>query len=505
MSQKPTPNFTLRQYFTDAVDVNSAMCHLLGDVSGLEVLEPSVGSGSLLEGLLGSPARIDIVDIDAEVLPIAQSRSPGSLTVAHCADFIDIFAQGLLASTHSITERQFDAVISNPPFGLYLDLLYRRQLKKIYPDFYVRESYGLFFAFSISLLRQEGRYVFLLPDTFMVSKNHAPLRKFIYEKASPDTIIRFPSRRFETVNFGYGNLCIISGSRSAVTTDTRVTWIEAFNEEKSLLDQPAASISTLTGHELRENLNLGWRANMNITGLERQGWTQLGELADCKTGIYTGDNKRFIGYDPSRVNRRLNGHPVDWEPDVITRTLLPKERTQGLNEENKYVPLVRGGHRPFLEQTAWCIKWDKAAVDFYRTNKKARLQNASFYFRAGLAIPMVTSKRLTASLLDGAVFDQGVVGVFPKNETDRDALLLYLNSSIATKLRNHIVNGSANNSANYLKRLPVPIFHDADRVRARKLIDSAIQANQLAQELCDDFVNNLITMQDKKSDPWAEL
>jgi hypothetical protein len=505
MSQTTLPNFALKQYFTDAAKVNSTMCTLLGDVSGLDVLEPSVGSGALLRGMLGRPARVDLVDIDATVLSLAQSRSPASFTETHCADFIDIFAQGLLTSSHPIACRQFDAVISNPPFGLYLDLPYRKQLKKNFPHLYVRESFGLFFAFSINLLRLGGRYVFLLPDTFLTSKNHTPLRKLICDRAPPDTIIRFPSRCFETINFGYGNLCIIAGSRGEVTPETRTTWIEAFSEEASLLDQPASAISTLAGNELRENLDTGWQSRMNINYPKRQDWLQLGQLADCKTGVYTGDNKRFIGYDPARVNRRLNGHPVDWTRDVCTHALSPAEHIEGLNEKDKYVPLVRGGHRAFSERTAWCIKWDKAAIEFYRNNKKARLQNASFYFRSGLAVPMVTSKRLTASLLDGAVFDQGVVGVFPKNEADRDALLLYLNSSLATKLRNHIVNGSANNSANYLKRLPIPNFHESDKVRASNLVRNAIKAGLLPQELCDDFVKSLTTMLDKLSDPWANL
>lgn len=115
---------------------------------------------------------------------------------------------------------------------------------------------------------------------------------------------------------------------------------------------------------------------------------------------------------------------------------------------------LSSGHRAFVDSTAWALRWDREAVVFYKTNKKARLQNSSYYFRPGIAVPMVTSRRLSASLMDSAVFDQGVVGVFPHDQEAREAILLYLNSSKATELRNEIVNGSANNSANYLKRLP---------------------------------------------------
>lgn len=105
---------------------------------------------------------------------------------------------------------------------------------------------------------------------------------------------------------------------------------------------------------------------------------------------------------------------------------------------------------------------------------------------------MVTSRRLSASILEAAVFDQGVVSVFPKNPDDRDPLLLYLNSSLASKLRNQIVNGSANNSANYLKRLPVPAMTEADRDRAKRLVSEAIERGELSREVCDAFVDNLL-------------
>ena len=95
-------------------------------------------------------------------------------------------------------------------------------------------------------------------------------------------------------------------------------------------------------------------------------------------------------------------------------------------------------------------------MNYYRTDRNARLQNSRFYFRKGLAVPMVTSGRLSASYMEGAVFDQGVVGVFPKKERWLGFLLVFLNSEQATEMKRNISPG-ANNSANYLKRLRVPV------------------------------------------------
>jgi hypothetical protein len=220
-------------------------------------------------------------------------------------------------------------------------------------------------------------------------------------------------------------------------------------------------------------------------------WRPLGDLAECRTGIYTGDNQRFIGYNARRVTRRLNGHSIDWPAKVYYEQLSQAQRECGLDGERHYVPLIRGGHREPFESTAWAIDWRKAAIDFYRTDKKARLQNSTFYFREGLSVPMVTTKRISAAMMNNAVFDQGVVGVFPHRPSEIPALLLYLNSRVASEKMKRLVNGSANNSANYLKRLPVPPFSSEDIQHAAQLVEAAKGCGFLPQTVCDSFVADL--------------
>ncbi len=134
---------------------------------------------------------------------------------------------------------------------------------------------------------------------------------------------------------------------------------------------------------------------------------------------------------------------------------------------------IRGGHRKPLEKTSHGLLWTPESIKFYATDKKARLQNRTFYFKKGLAVPMVTSGRISASLFDNAVFDQGVVGVFPKKEIYTAFLLIYLNSEFATKQKNLVAPG-ANNSANYLKKMKIPNFKSDDLNRAQKILEQAI-------------------------------
>ena len=111
------------------------------------------------------------------------------------------------------------------------------------------------------------------------------------------------------------------------------------------------------------------------------------------------------------------------------------------------------GYRYKRNEDEWYIKWDASTVDFYVKNKKSRFQNSKFYFRTGIAIPMVKSREIKATIMENRVFDQSIVGIFPKEEQKMYYILALMNSDIINKLI-HTINPTANNSSNYIKQVP---------------------------------------------------
>jgi hypothetical protein len=138
---------------------------------------------------------------------------------------------------------------------------------------------------------------------------------------------------------------------------------------------------------------------------------------------------------------------------VCVRNLSKQEKETGINGSQCLIPIVKGGNRKYFKPNEWFMDWSQKAVSEYRNSKKCRFQNPSFYFREGIAIPMVRSKQLTAALIENRLFDQSIVGIFPKDASLILYLLAFFNSSICTKLITAI-NPSTNNSANYIKKIP---------------------------------------------------
>lgn len=458
-------------FYTDADDIRFLMQELLGNVNNKKILEPCAGEGAFLDGLTGKPSLVHAVDIDENHINCLHQRFGESIHSIHL-DFIDSFVSKNLFDTSPILS-DYDAVICNPPYGLRFTVEYRKTIKKRYPNMYARESYGLFLYFGINSLATGGRFVYIVPDTFFTSRNHMPLRQFLVEQTTITDIIQFRSKRFETVNFGYGNLCIIAGYKTKPTSHSHVRWADSRKSNNSLRTELASASENVPWVYLQENATTGWIHPKIRREIQFPDTAILfGDVAECRTGIYTGNNQKFCAYDAANPPSRANGHSIDWERDVSKGMLSAKEKKSGLECESPYVPFIRGGHRHPFENTRHAIKWSNDAVSFYANDKKARLQNHRFYFRAGLAIPMVTSGRLTASLMDNAIFDQGVVGVFPHDDNYIPFLLIYLNSQIVSKYKS-LISPSANNSANYIKRIPIPIIQAELLAKAKVVVEKA--------------------------------
>ena len=113
---------------------------------------------------------------------------------------------------------------------------------------------------------------------------------------------------------------------------------------------------------------------------------------------------------------------------------------------------------------------------------------------------MVKSSTLRASLINNRVFDQALVGVFPKDENMLLYVLAFLNSDIACKMI-HIINPTANNSSNYVKLIPFIPPDENERKYIEQLVElllssitagDSIKASELQIALNNHFENKYL-------------
>lgn len=354
----------------------------------------------------------------------------------------------------------YTKIIGNPPYGAWQDYEKRTILKKIYGG-HVRETYTLFIRRAIDLLKENGKLVFIVPDTFLALHLHKETREKILKQTRVDEILLIPSKFFPGVNFGYSNLCIITLTKVVPPKNHEVKIIQVKADIENLYKIANRQYDISDNYEeikqekiiksVDRSFFIG--GNTKIRKLINECEIALGDVAYCVTGFCSGNNQKFYKPINLDIKNTKNYSSVDQEKvnfDYLQKTDL----INGLTSKKKYIPIIKGGNGAFFRETDWFALWDRETVNFYRTDKKARFQNSKYYFKEGIGVPMVKSSKLKAFLLEKRLFDQSIVGIFPKDEKHLYYILAFLNSDVCNRILK-VINHTANNSANYLKKLPI--------------------------------------------------
>lgn len=133
------------------------------------LLEPSVGTGNLLQCMEGCYGQADVVDINPSYL----SRVPDRPTLRKtCGDFL----------TMTIDSR-YDAILMNPPYLRYQDMTadQRQTIRAMSPVlcFGNVDLYMAFLVKCLDLLTETGRLVAIVPSAWRYTKSATPFRNWI--------------------------------------------------------------------------------------------------------------------------------------------------------------------------------------------------------------------------------------------------------------------------------------------------------------------------------------
>lgn len=444
-----------QSYYTENKYISEFMSLEL-DLSDDDILlEPAAGKGALIDAVLDVNQTIRIQAFDIDPLAIQ------TLSEKYGTNERITITQADTLTTNEFAFEKFDKIIANPPWGANLSEV-KSKLNDLYSQYSALESYSLFLVKALKMLKSGGKLVFIIPDTYLFVHKQEKLRKYILKNFTINKIVRFPSNFFTGINFGYSGLTIINISANLPVLNQRFSVYNNLKSVKELLKLDNKNIEfEASQEELLEMENSPLVLDTFLENSISKKDFNLGDIADVVTGIYTGDNVRYLKAASKSVKNSKNYEIID-----------PSELYTGLSftlagvdsDESCYIPIVKGSTRVkyTVPPDNWYINWSLSAIRNYSQKKgKGRFQNTKFYFKRGIGLPMLKSSKMSAFILENRVFDQSIVGIFPKDPLLFKFLLGFLNSDVAKQLINSI-NPSVNNSANYIKR--VPIIRPSDEI-----------------------------------------
>lgn len=433
------------------------MVSLLNITGGNSILEPCAGDGAFIDEIIsgGHQGEIQLYDMNPESINNLNKKygSIGNISI------------GLEDFVFQITSEKYDRIIANPPYGAYQSPDKRKQLKRMYPRAYAKETYGVFLIRALEMLSDGGKLVFIIPDTYLTLHLHQGLRAELVNHYTIDSITLFPSKFFPGVNFGYAGLSIIEITNVKPSSKHSFKVYEGMKSQDQLseiLKNPKEfEAYQLSYSDIRNTSSFAFLSTKDpwVTNALKTCSLTVEDACSVATGFYSGNDGEYLRRSES-VTRGVKKYLAVDESEIFTDDLKHIKPLEGLDGARHWVPIVKGGNRRFHKHSEWFMDWSKEAIHDYRVEnkKRARFQNSQFYFSEGIGIPMVSSSAITGAMIDGRLFDQSIVGVFPKEEFK--AFLLYFlgffNSNVCNILI-RTINSSTNNSSNYIKKLPLII------------------------------------------------
>ncbi|MCI0490270.1 MAG: Eco57I restriction-modification methylase domain-containing protein [Blastocatellia bacterium] len=457
---------------------------------GMRVLEPCGGDGVFVDALIGKHAdlQIDVYEANPQAIRTLQNKFANDerVTIFH-EDTLTNRELAFYAGLGGI----YDRVIANPPYGAWQDYEKRAELKKIYDLMYVKETYALFLYRCLQLIKNDGMLVFIIPDTYLNLHRHTKLRRYILSNARIVEIALFPSSFFPGVNFGYSNLSILTlqkKSRAEDCLNNSVRIVIGLGSVEDLVGPYTRQIFSVVNQRDIYNSKdhaLFLSTDHNINRLINESKSYTGDIAACVTGFYSGNDRRYLRAGSSEAKNSRKYRPVDMNR-VCFDPSSSENILNGIESLEHFIPILKGGNTRYYKPDIWYMDWGTEAVSNYKEDRKARFQNADYYFKKGIGVPMVSSAQITAALIENKLFDQSIVGIFPFDTQLTHYLLAFFNSPTCNKLI-RTINPSANNSANYIKK--IPFIRPSDDVVCRidnlvaRIVDNLKQGKTANKEI----------------------
>lgn len=255
------------------------------------ILDPCCGTGQFLLSAakrIKNPESIWGFDIDEIAVRIARlnlllqfPEQDFSPNIYHKNTLLEVGTVDLFTQNNI---PDFDAIITNPPWGVHFSQSETAHLKRLYPSIQSNEAFSYFLQKGIQLLKKGGTLSFILPESILNIKAHKDVRSIVLEKSKIKKIM-YLDRVFKNVF-------------------TPVIRLDLVREEPTRTDtlkaEKAGQIYELKQSRLKKNHDFIFDVFLNeqdINIFEKiysHQHTTLKNNADWALGIVTGNNEKFL-------------------------------------------------------------------------------------------------------------------------------------------------------------------------------------------------------------------
>ncbi len=428
-------------------------------------------------------------------------------------------------------EGGFDIVLANPPYGAKVadnvrDLYFDRRTEGSQS----KDTYGLFMARGLQMLRPNGVMSYIVSDTWRTIKTHKPLRQRLVETCTVKHFLDLPTWIFKATV----NTCILTvakqnapGNHNVIAGDLRnlpnKNW-QMLEENLKVVAEHGFDAQTLeyARYTYAQSLISTYDnrsffvASPELYRLMSDArFTKLETIAEVKQGLATADNQYYL--------RKREGVRGSYEI-LDERKLLRDEEIANLTEDEKrngiepnnyggrhFVPYDKGGESNasggwlpnYYVPTGYFIDWSKNAVNRLETatiadvkrrkgeigkikasdetTKAAVIRSPLKYFKEGVTFSRTGVYAPTFRLNCSSVFDTEGSAIFSENITSRSLLGLLISLLFRYKIKGFI-DHTVHAQVDDLKEVMILELPEAKENQLLSLVEKIIENQKLDLE-----------------------
>jgi type I restriction-modification system DNA methylase subunit len=404
-------------------------------------------------------------------------------------EFLEVFAVG-----------GFDIVLANPPYGIKVEDSIRNQYfnqRSENERGQSKDSYGIFMARGLQLLRPGGTMSYIVSDTWRTIKSNRPLRKRILDNTTVFHILDLPSWIFDAVvNTGIitlrkapvseehkliagdlraiekdnwktlsDNLIAVSGHGPDIQTINCARYTYLQNDILKFSNIPFFIASPKLFQIMSDMGNQNGNPNVLCEYIIRHNNKEIevikiNELVEeiCG-GIKSYDNHRYI-----KSKDGNEGYARIKETLIIRRELTDTEKKDGIIIIDEHTPYYltfeKGGEtikanscfNNYYYPTNFYFPWDQRTVQ--ELEPRNALRNKHRYFSRGIGITAAGIYSPLFRYSELQLFQNGFQVMFFRSNVETDVLGI-LCSTLIRYVFNVYLNHSVNSNAQDIELVPI--------------------------------------------------
>lgn len=312
-----------------------------------------------------------------------------------------------LVAVGEVLAQKYEVVVTNPPYmgASNMNPKLNEFIKQKYAD-YKSDFFSAFIIRASEMTKQEGYCGFFTPFVWMFIQSYEKLRKYLYSKATIETLIQFEYSAFEEATVP---VCTFAFKNSYI--NKKGCYFRLVDFRGGMEVQRQKTLEAISNHncgfyyeQCSDNFAKipGAPVAYWVSDIERAEYLK-GEVLEkyakpCK-GIDTGENDYFL-----RLWYEVKYYELDFKKAV-----------------GRWIPYNKGGeYRKWYGNREYVLKWNGSSNELESRlawkSKKPTLRNRDFWFREGFSWGTVSSANISARYTpEGCLFDNGGCTVFSNN------------------------------------------------------------------------------------------